>query len=228
MLYPYRKSKQIEKYIGQFMRVFAGFQVPQSGVSDDVLIRVPVVYGTMDRVVAALLNNNSEPFTNRKVPIMAVNMTRITPDPTRKLPSTHVDEVVIDDKFYNRLVGVPFLLELELGIYADSQTQLLELVEQILLIFHPRIALQIDSNIMSNEFISEITLESVQPDIQYPLGQNKQVVLLNMSFSMPVTLRYPTEERADFIRQIRTRIFEKSEDTIDDISVLVKEGMVVR
>lgn len=216
MLYPYRKSKQIEKYIGQFIRVFKGFQVPLA--TDPSIVKpIPVVYGSMDRVVASMLKKN-ETFTNQRVPIMAVNFSGLATDPRRKMPNTHVDEVVVGEKFYNRLTGVPFLMELELSIYADSNTQLLEILEQILLVFHPRITLNIDSSILSNEYISEITLESISPDIQYPLGQNKQVVMMNLNFSVPVMLRYPTEERDEFIERVRKKMLEQDTNDVVEIN----------
>jgi hypothetical protein len=224
MLYPYRKSKQIERYIGQFIRVFKGFQVPKDN-TETTLKTVPVVYGNMDRVVAALLKKN-ESFTNERVPIMAVNMTALTPDPTRKLPNTHVDELVIDDKFYSRLVGIPFQMQMELSIYADSQTQLMEILEQILLIFHPRVALQIDSSILNGDYITEITLAGIQPEIQYPMGQNKQVVLMTLSFDVPVTLRYPVGENDKFIQDIRMRIFNKTEEAIPTPEQLISEKWI--
>lgn len=224
MIYPYRKSKQFERYIGQFIRVFKGFQVLKTINSEDLKV-VPVVYGNMDRVVAAMLNKN-ESFTNQRVPIMAINMTSISPDPTRKLPSTHVDELVIDSKLYNRLTGIPFLMQLDLSIYASSQTQMMEILEQILLIFHPRVALQIDSNLLNSDYITEITLDSIQSEIQYPLGQTKEVVMITLTFNMPVTLRYPVGESDKFINDIKTRVLNTSNDAIPDVAQLIDENWI--
>ena len=225
MLYPYRESKQIERYIGQFIRVFKGFQVKKNNTTDD-LKAVPVVYGNMDRVVAALLKKN-ETFTNQRVPILAVNMASLSPDPTRKLPNTHVDELVINDKFYTRLTGIPFIMQMELSIYADSQVQLLEILEQVLLIFHPRVALQVDSRLVNGDYISEIELDCIQPDIQYPMGQSKQVVMMTINFNIPVTLRYPTGENDKFIEDIRLRIFNKTEESIPTPEQLIEEKWIV-
>ncbi|WGH49810.1 hypothetical protein [Alishewanella phage vB_AspM_Slickus01] len=222
MLYPYRKSEQIERYIGQFIRVFSGFQIPTSS-TNATLKRIPIVYSTMDRVTASLLNNR-ETFTNKKLPIMSVNMTNISNDPRRKLPNTHVDEISVGDLFYDRLTGIPFILEMEVNIYADSTTQLLEIFENIVLLFHPRVAIQIDSHLTSNEYITEITLDSINPEIQYPLGQSERVVMMALSFNLPIVMRFPVGEKSEMIKTIKQRIMLDSAQTIPTIETLISES----
>ena len=203
------------------MRVFAGFQIPTDS-SETEFKRVPVVYGNMDRVVASLLNKR-ETFTNKKLPIMAVNMSSLTKDERRKMPNTHIDEVLNDAKFHERLTGIPFLMEMELAIYADSTVQLFEIVEQILMLFHPRVAIQIDSQFVNNEYLTEITLDGIQPDIQYPMGQSKQIVMMNLNFSMPIVIRYPIGENTNFIETIKRNVFTESESNVPTISDLIME-----
>lgn len=222
-LYPYRYGKQFEKYLSQFGRVFSGFQV-QDGVTrgdsyDPYTRRVKVVYGSMSRVVASILNKR-ESFTNGTLPLIAFNLTGIEPDNENKKNSRHVDHVsfrntVGEIQAYERLMGPAFVMNIELAIYASSTTEMFSLVEQILLIFNPRIAIQTDNSVYNPNYITEIELESINNEINYPMGQEARVVQQTMNFRVPIRLSYPTDTNASFIEDIRARIFASSEEGLD-------------
>lgn len=218
MSYPYRYAAQIERYIGQFMRVFSGFQT-QDGVERDGtrnLKRVPVVYGNMSRIVASVLQKRNV-FQSNRIPMMAVNMTGIELDNERKAPHHHMDAItarnsVGDVKAIHRMVGPAFNLQMELSIYASSNTELFSILEQILLIFNPRITIQTDNEIMNSDYITEITLESIQNEIQYPMGTNQDVIMQSLNFRVPVRLRYPYDPNGPYINEIIAKIFHESKD----------------
>jgi hypothetical protein len=214
-LYPYRESKQFEKYISQFARIFKGFQY-DSG--DGVIKRIPVVYGSMDRIVAGILSKN-DVHQNNRLPIMAVNMTGINMDTTGRRPKHHIDSVpnIADPdtstrKVSNRLIAPAFIMDMELSIYASSTVELFNIVEQILLIFNPRITIKVDTNASSGNYLTEVMLESIQNEIQYPMGAEKRIIQLGMTFSVPVRLNYPHDLQDTIIRQIHTNVIDDNND----------------
>lgn len=228
-VYPYLYNKQIEKFTGQFMRVFSGFQT-QDGVtrnqnsfgatSNPKTQVVPVVYGAMDRIVATVLQKRDS-FQSNRVPMMAVNLSAIEPDAERKKSHRHIDSITYQDsdgtkRGVDRIIGPPFRLRYELTIYASSTSELLSILEQILLIFNPRITIQTDNNVFNSDYISEITLESISNEIQYPMGTNHQVVLTTLNFTVPVRLRYPYNPDASYIEEIRANVFSRTMEGIVD------------
>lgn len=221
-LYPYRESKQIEEYILQFMRVFSGFQV-RDGVERNgefVTKRVPVVYGNMSRVVAEKLNKRDY-LNNNKIPMLAANLLGIAPDPANKKSPHYEEERSIPTnnlerptEVVQRLSGPPFILTLELGIYASSLTELMQLLEQILLIFNPRVTIQTSSKLLDGDYITEISLESIQSEIQYPMGTEKRVCMQTLTFSVPFRLKYPRGTNDKIIEQIIANVKDDSDTDI--------------
>lgn len=223
MKYPFRYDAQIEKYIGQFMRVFSGFQT-QDGVMRDGsynLKRVPVVYGNMSRVVANVLQKRSK-FQANRVPMMAVNLSSIDIDTERKTSHHHIDALTnsTNTAATHRVNGPAFNLKMEVAVYASSSTELFSILEQILLIFNPRITIQVDNQILNSDYITEIVLESIQNEIQYPMGPQQQVVMQTLNFNVPIRLRYPYDPNGPYIQEIVANIFHESKDNVvSDIPV---------
>jgi hypothetical protein len=219
-LYPYRNGEQFKKYIGQFMRVFSGFQV-KDGVARGGEVRtkrVPVVYGSMSRVVANVLTKKSR-FVAASVPVLAVNMTGIQVDQENKPNPYHTDKVskhmIGSNDTLERKLGPAFILPMDVSIYASSTTELFEILEQILLIFNPRVTIQVDTDAHNADYITDITLVGIQPEIQTPLSTQKEVIMLTLNFEVPVRLRYPHGIDTDsVILEITNNIIDESEEIV--------------
>lgn len=225
-VYPYRKTDQISKYILQILRVFSGFQV-QDGVVRNGTIktkRVPVTYGGMSRIVASLISKGDY-LTNNSIPIMAVNVTGLELDPNNKRTHRQADQRVVNKgsdlpvKVVNRLSGVPLILNFELSIYASSITEMYELLEQILLIFNPRVVIQKSTDIVDSEYITDVTLEAISNDIQYPMGTDSRLVMQTLSFSAPIRISYPYGETDNVIETITANV--KDTNNVDMIDTII-------
>lgn len=232
MLYPYRYAAQFERYIGQFMRVFSAFQT-QDGVERDGVFRtkrVPVVYGNMSRVVATVLQQRNKLASNR-LPMMAVNLQGVQKMEEEARNQHHHETIQKPgtDDTVSRIFGPAFNLSMEVSVYASSTAELFSIVEQILLIFNPRITIQTDTNVLNSDYITEISLESMTNEIQYPMGPQEQVVMFTLNFMMPVRLRYPAKEDLDaIIKKIRLEIYEMSqgdpEDSPSELVIIDEDG----
>lgn len=230
-LYPYRYSKQFERYLSQFGRVLSGFQV-QDGVlrgteTEPYTRRVKVVYGSMSRIVASVLNKRSA-FTNNTLPMIAFNLASIERDIENKKTHHHEDHIVYKDgndqrRAYRRLMGPAFTLSIDVSIYASSTDELFSILEQMLLIFNPRVAIQVDNDVRNSDYITEIELESIQNEINYPLGTESRIVQQSMTFRVPVRLAYPSDLDASYVEVIKARILQSSEDGISEFVISEEE-----
>jgi hypothetical protein len=224
-LYPYSgDGKQFKTYISQIMRVFSGFQVETN--SEGELKRVPIVYGGMNRIVASILSKDQDKFTNNIIPLMAINLVGIEPDSMGKRSPRHEDQVAnlmtngADRTFASRLIGPSFIMNFELSIYADTTSQLFEIIEQLFLLFNPRVTINLDTSVTSGSYLSEISLTSISPDIQYPLGQEKQTVMMQMSFNCPIRLKFPHNADRDLIiKKITQNMFDSADNNIGTLVV---------
>lgn len=223
MLYPYRYNRQFEKYLSQFKRVLSGFQV-RDGVERNGEVatrRVKVVYGSMSRVVASVLNKR-EGFTNQTLPIIGMHLSGIEKDTQNKKNFHHVDHVAYqnadgDRKSYARLMGPAFNLNVSVDIYASSHEEIFSILEQILLIFNPRVAIQVDNSVFNSDYLTEIILESISNDVNYPTGTDSQIVSQNLTFRLPVRLAYPIDLDAPTIQEITARIISESEEGLGEV-----------
>lgn len=232
-VYPFRYDKQFEKYIGQFMRVFSGFQV-QDGVvrdgdkySEPVLQRVPVVYGTMSRVVATHLQQNA--LSSTRLPMLAVNLANLQMDVERKRSHLHTDVIQAKNEFsetrgIERLIGPSFMMNMEVSIYASSTSEMFSILEQILLIFNPRVTIQTDTDVFNSDYLTEISLETVDNEIQYPMGPGHRVVMMSLMFLVPIRLRYPMGMNGAMMDEIYLSIYELTQEAVkatEDIDTLI-------
>jgi len=207
--YPYQYDAQFMTYIGQIMRVFSGFQVR---MDDNNFRTVPVRYGNMSRIVATVLNKRDS-LSNQVLPMFSVSVDSIQPDPSRKRSHHHVDAVAYETvdgtkKVAERLVGPPLTLMTRLDIYASSTTQMFEILEQILLVFNPRVAFQTSNSVFNSDYITELALESIEDQVNYPMGQDSRTIMMSLTFSCPIRLRYPMDLDAPMVEIIKERIFD--------------------
>lgn len=225
--YTYTKGEQVKKYLGQVMRAFAGFQVqagPESGGTIPTKA-VPVVYGSMSRVVADVLNNRDF-MANRSLPIMAVNMTGMDIDTENQKNRYHSDDRAIrnpttgETEVFSRMTGPALVMNIELSIYASSSSELFDLVEQILLVFNPKIAIQKSSDVYDSNYITDIVLNTINPEISYPMGTDNRTVLMTLGFSVPIRLSYPSGADGEIIERIQANVVvETGDETISSVVV---------
>lgn len=216
-VYEYRKGEQLERHIGQFMRVFSGFQVRDGVIRDGTTLtkKVPVVYGNMSRIVASILSKRDF-LANAELPIMAANMTGLSPDADNKRTHHHVDERTVAKPdgslgVLERLTGPAFIMNMELSVYTSSTSELFDIIEQIVLVFNPRVSIQTSTDLYDADYITEISLVGFQPEVMYPMGTDKPVVMMTLQFELPVRFKYPKGFGDKIINQIISNV--KAEDS---------------
>jgi hypothetical protein len=226
-LYPFTAGNQIKTYISQIMRVFSGFQYD---TGDGVLDRIPLVYGGMQRIVAGILSKTGNIHQTQRAPIMALNMTGIellAEGKRSPLHAEYVPNLAVDPTartVASRIIGPSFQLGIELGVYASTITELFEIVEQILLIFNPRVTINVDTTVASGAYLTEISLVSIEPEVNYPLGQDASIAMMTLNFSAPIRLRYPHGNDDIIIKSITANVVSNEGGEVDLTDKITSTG----
>jgi T4-like virus Myoviridae tail sheath stabiliser len=220
--YTFNNQEAFKDYIKQFLRIFSGFQV-EYGVDrdgDGNLDRktCPIFYGDMDRITANILHKDGT-FVPTSMPLMSGVLTGIELNVENRKAKYHVDSVTRVRGSDNttvvnqRLMGVPYTISMDLSIYASNSTQMFQLLEQILLMFNPKLTIQKSDNIIDWSYLTEVELVSVAPESNFPPATDERYMVYTLSFLMGVWLDYPMKESAGIINQIITTIKDNTNDS---------------
>lgn len=222
--YTYYYNGQIRNYIAQFLRVFSGFQVEyavdRDGDGKKDRRAVEIRYGNADRMVS-VITRDAKTFYSQHLPVISGYLRGIRRDDVRNLPHHHVDRVVVERegegrRVLHRAMPVPVKLEMELGIYASSTGQVLEILEQILLLFNPSLNIETSDDLIDHTYISKVVLTSIGNQDNYPIGSSQRVLIQTLTFEVDAWLNYPAKETNNIIEQIITNI---KDDTITPVDL---------
>ena len=239
-------SGQIRRFVNQFIRMFSNFQVEFGRDRDGntSLLRVPVIYGDMDRQTAQILRNNSENALNH-VPAMAAYISNLTYDRDRLQEPYHVSKVHLRERMYDpatgnyttnqqdsitveRLMPVPYKLEMKLDIWTSNINQKLQLMEQIVTLFNPSLEIQNTDNYLDWTSLSMVTLSNQTfTSRTVPAGAEETIDIASMTFEMPIWLSSPAKvKKLGVIQKIIASIYDPKGE-IDD-SVFADSNLVSR
>ncbi len=232
----YYYDKQIYSYILQFMAIFAGLQVMvgklDTGQTTDIvdcdgdvigqnsvykdarLIQVPLHYGSQDRVVASIFADNTQ---NKllHVPMMSAYLRDLRSDPSlyvgtgteRRYTYMPRGGLFPDDLKVNyQLRPTPYMMTMELALYASNTSQYLQMIEQILILFNPDIQIQRSDGLFDMAKLSKVTLTSISQETNYPSMTDRRIIQTVLQFEMPIQIATPVDVRDNYIKQIFARI----------------------
>jgi len=203
---------QIERFLAQFIRIVSGFQVEFGADRNNNITyqRVPVYYGDGSRQVAQILTNVSENATPT-VPAMAVYINNITYDRDRVQDPTFVGKMNIRERYYNedtmeyenrqgnafsieRLMPVPYTLDLKLDIWTSNTKQKLQLLEQLMVLFNPALEIQSTDNYIDWTSLSVVYLDSPNwTSRSVPIGTENPIDVATLTFKLPVWISPPAK-----------------------------------
>ena len=206
---------QIRRYLLQFCNIFVGLQVQTGkGTCDEPeFMTVPIMVGSRDRVVAAIQagNTQNKPFT---LPALAATMSGLELAPQRKgvgvvdrrvfLPEGGVYPT--DLTTVVRVMPIPYLMSVELSIYASNTQQLHQILEQVLMLFNPVLQIQTTDSAFDWTKITSVELTSINNEENYPPGGDRRVLTWTLSFEVPIHLSAPMDLRDEIVRKIVIRL----------------------
>jgi hypothetical protein len=178
------------------------------------LISVPIHYGYSDRIVAAILADNVQTKPIR-LPVMSAVIKGIKlanermhgQKMERRNAYIPVGGLAPDDiKVVHQAMPVPYDLKMELAVYVSNSEQQFQILEQIFLLFDPQLNIQKNDAPFDWTRLTQVTLDDIALDQNYPIGADRRIIQTTMSFDMPIWISAPADVRRDFIEKIFVRI----------------------
>ena len=207
--------KRVRSCVALFGSMFDNLHVLRTNSSGKVLsqVKVPLSYAParsfIERLEEMTQGEQAERRVALKLPRMSFEVTSIAYDSQRQLPKLNHFAVTSDnqraDKYY---VGVPYTLSFELNVYARSQDDALQVVEQIIPYFAPPYTITvkpfIDQPNIKEDVPVSLTGVSFQDDFEGPVEQ-RRTIIYTMAFDMRVNF-YGPENTAPIIREVNTNL----------------------
>ena len=140
-------NERIRKAVAVFGSLFNGIFVVRHNAAGETIsqIKVPLSYAPqrdfLARMIATESGENQERQIAVKLPRMSFEILAMTYDPTRQLPKINkrvVPNVTGAESAKLLYTPVPFNIQFQLSVYARSQDDALQIVEQILPFFTPQ------------------------------------------------------------------------------------------
>jgi hypothetical protein len=235
---------QIKRYLTQFIRVMSNFSYKNS---KGQLIRVPAMYGDMNRQVAQILRKNSE-NSIPTAPFIACYIKDLQFDISRLQDPTFISKVNIREREFDeesgqylytqgrgytveRIMPSPFLITFSADIWATSTDQKMQLWEQIIVLFNPSLEIQTTDNYIDWTSLSALTLDSMTwSSRSIPQGMEQDIDICNLSFKAPIWITPPAKvKKLGIITKIITDVYEVGKGEIaqnysDPYSVVMFDG----
>ena len=194
------------------------------------LISVPIHYGYSDRVVAAILADNVQtkpqrlPMMSAVVKGIKLNQDRMHGQKTqRRNAYVPVGGLVPDDiQVVHQVMPIPFNLTMELGIYASNTDQHFQILEQIFMLFDPQLTIQKSDAPFDWTRLTQVTLDDISLDQNYPIGTDRRIIQSTLSFDMPIWISAPADVRNDFIEKIYVRIGVVSNAALTNYDIIAE------
>lgn len=230
-------DEQIRRFLLQFTRIFSNFEVEYGTdeAGDRSLYRVPVRYGDASRQASSILQNNSA-NSMPATPLMTFYVTGLNYARDRIQEPYFVDKKSIRQRVWDentqsydttqaqaftveRLMPVPYSLEVQLDIWTSNTNQKLQILEQILTLFNPALEIQSTDNYLDWTSLSVVYLEKTNwSSRNIPQGTEENIDIASLSFSMPIWISPPAKiKKLGVVQKIIASIYDSDGDLNDAI-----------
>jgi hypothetical protein len=198
-------DSQIRRFLIQFAKIFSNWYVTKGKdpAGNEILVRVPIMYGDSSRQAATIIANNSAsnlpsaPLITYYISGLEYNQ-RWTQDPT------FVDKTTIRQRTYNsetqsyettqgqafsveRLMPVPYTLRITVDFWTTNYNQKLEIFEQLGALFNPALELQSTENFLDWTSLSAVFQDGLTfTSRSIPQGTGNPIDVLSWKFYMPI------------------------------------------
>lgn len=225
-------DEQIRRYMLQFIRVFADIKVqsPPDENGNRIQKRVPVKYADGSRMIANIMNNQSENALN-VIPIMAASIKSIELAPNYRVDPHNVNLAQVSERKYDTRSGaytnelgnrytvesympVPYRVTFQLELLTSNTTSKLQIWEQIMYLFNPSIQLQQNDNPLDRSSLFTLELkDTIWSNRSLPVNQEVEHDVSAFIFETIVYINPPAKvTRQTLIKQIIANV-----NTVADI-----------
>ena len=231
-------DEQIRRFLLQVTRVFSNFQVEYGRDADTnakTLYRVPVRYGDASRQAATIMQQNSA-NSLPSTPLITFHVTNLNYARDRIQEPYFVEKQNVRQRYWDtdsesyettqgtaftieKLMPVPYDLEINVDIWTSNTNQKLQILEQILTLFNPGLEIQSTDNFIDWTSLSVMYLEQVTwSSRSIPQGTDDPIDIATLRFVMPIWISPPAKvKKLGVVQKIIASVFDASGDYTDAI-----------
>ena len=198
-------DNQIRRFLIQFAKVFSNWQVTRGKDpnGNDILVRVPIMYGDSSRQASTIIANNSA-SNLPSAPMITYYISGIEYDQKRTQDPWFVDKMNVRQRAYNaetqsyettqgqaftveRLMPVPYTLRVTVDVWTTNYQQKLELFEQVATLFNPALEIQSTDNFVDWTSLSVVFQDGLTfSSRSIPQGTGNPIDIMTWKFYMPI------------------------------------------
>lgn len=200
-------DNQIRRFLIQFAKIFSNWQVTKGKDpnGNDILVRVPIMYGDQSRQASTIIANNSA-SNLPSAPLITYYISGLEYDQRRTQDPTYVDRINVRQRSYNaesgqyettqgqaftveRLMPVPYTLRVSVDFWTTNYNQKLELIEQLGTLFNPSMEIQSTDNFIDWTSLSVVYQDGLTfSSRSIPQGTANPIDVMSWKFYMPIWL----------------------------------------
>jgi hypothetical protein len=231
----YHYSGQIRRFLIQFGKIFSNWSVTRGKdpSGNNILVRVPVMYGDSSRQAATIIANNSA-NNLPSAPLITFYISGLEYDQKRMQEPYFVDKITVRQRSYDqdsqsyettqgqaftveRLMPVPYTLRLTVDLWTTNQQQKQEMIEQLGVLFNPSLEIQSTDNYIDWTSLTTVTQDGLTfSNRSIPQGTGNPIDILTWKFFIPIWISPPAKlKKMGVIQKIITSIHQGS--ALDDI-----------
>lgn len=215
--FDYYYGEQIRNYIAQFAQVFSEMYVrvgKNDYKSENNFVRIPIVYGSPDKVVSALKSENTQnkmvrlPMFSIKFDAIGIQMDRMSGTNTQiRTPFLPFGGDIKEDiKVIYRMKPIPYNITFSVAAYTSNTDQMLQVMEQILMLFDPMLQFQTSDSQFDWTKIVDAELTGVDLTDNRSPENDGRIIVSTYTFDVRAYLAPPANIKKNAIQSIKMRI----------------------
>jgi hypothetical protein len=221
-------DNQVRRFLIQFAKIFSNWQVTKGKdpAGNEILVRVPIMYGDSSRQAATIIANNSA-SNLPSAPLITYYISALEYDQRRTQDPTYVDNIQVRQRSYNsetqsyeevqgqaftieRLMPVPYTLRISVDFWTTNYNQKLQLIEQLGTLFNPALEIQSTDNFIDWTSLSVVYQDGLTfSSRSIPVGSGNPIDVMTWKFYMPIWISTASKlKKMGVIEKIIASIFK--------------------
>jgi len=221
-------DNQVRRFLVQFARIFSDWYVTKGKdpAGNNILVRVPIMYGDSSRQAATIIANNSA-SSMPSAPMITYYITGLEYDQKRTQDPYFVDSLNVRRRTFNtdtqqfettqgdaftveRMMPVPYTLRISVDFWTTNYNQKLELIEQLGILFNPAMEIQGTDNFVDWTSLSVVYQDGLTfSSRSIPIGSGNPIDVLTWKFYMPIWISGAAKvKKLGIIHKIIASIFQ--------------------
>jgi hypothetical protein len=198
-------DNQIRRFLIQFAKIFSNWQVTKGKDpnGNDIIVRVPVMYGDSSRQAATIIANNSA-SNLPSAPLITYYISGLEYNQKWLQDPTFVDKVNVRQRTFNpdtqqyeqtqgqaftieRLMPAPYTLRITVDFWTTNYQQKLQIIEQLGTLFNPALEIQSTDNFIDWTSLSAVFQDGLTfTSRSIPQGTGNPIDVMTWKFYMPI------------------------------------------